>query len=190
MVDSQEFRGLINRVRAGDEAAATELVRRYEAAIRRAARIAMLDRRLSRVLDSADIAQSVMASFFVRAALGQYTLETPDQLLRLLSRMARNKLANQSARLRAARHDPGHLADAVDIQGVPAPGACPARQAEARELLEETRRRLPPETLEILERRQRGDDWATIASDLGGQPEALRKKYARAVDRVARQLGL
>ena len=32
-----------------------------------------------------DICQSVMASFFVRAALGQYQLNTPEQLLNLLA---------------------------------------------------------------------------------------------------------
>ena len=80
------------RVRAGDEQAATELVRSYEPAIRRAARVRMTDVRLRRVLDSMDICQSVMASFFVRAASGLYDLETPEQLLRLLATMARNTI--------------------------------------------------------------------------------------------------
>jgi hypothetical protein len=31
-----------------------------------------------------DICQSVMASFFVRAAAGQFNLERPDELIRLL----------------------------------------------------------------------------------------------------------
>ena len=88
---SQEsFEGLIARVRAGDEQAAAELVRRYEPAIRRAARVRLVDTRLNRLLDSMDICQSVMASFFVRTALGQFELETPDQLLKLLATMTRN----------------------------------------------------------------------------------------------------
>ena len=67
--------------------AAAELVRHYEPAIRRAVRVRLVDTRLNRLLDSMDICQSVMASFFVRAALGQYELNTPDQLLRLLATM-------------------------------------------------------------------------------------------------------
>ena len=55
-------------------------------------RVRLVDTRLNRLLDSMDICQSVLASFFVRAALGQYELETPEQLLKLLATMTRNKL--------------------------------------------------------------------------------------------------
>src|SRR6516225_780589 len=100
--ENDDFQALLGRVRAGDADAATELVRRYEPAIRRAARVRLLDTRLNRLLDSMDICQSVMASFFVRAALGQYELETPAQLLKLLATMTRNKLANQVKSHRAS----------------------------------------------------------------------------------------
>src|SRR5580693_5611554 len=99
------FLELIARVRAGDEHAAAELVRHYEPAIRRAARVRLVDTRLNRLLDSMDICQSVMASFFVRAALGQFDLNTPDQLLRLLATMTRNKLIGQVKGHGAARRD-------------------------------------------------------------------------------------
>src|SRR5271166_2466222 len=94
--ENQDFQALLGRVRAGDAQAASELVRRYEPAIRRAARVRLVDTRLNRLLDSMDICQSVLASFFVRTALGQYELETPEQLLKLLAVMARNKLHNQA----------------------------------------------------------------------------------------------
>src|SRR5580704_8003946 len=103
--ENVDFQVLLRRVRAGDGQAAAELVRRYEPAIRRAARVRLLDTRLNRLLDSMDICQSVMASFFVRAALGQYELETPAQLLKLLATMTRNKLANQVKGHGAARRD-------------------------------------------------------------------------------------
>ena len=79
--------------------------RRYEPAIRRAARVRLVDTRLNRLLDSMDICQSVLASFFVRTALGQFELETPDQLLKLLATMTRNKLADQVKGHGAARRD-------------------------------------------------------------------------------------
>src|SRR5438309_2196398 len=87
------FDDLIRRVRAGDQAAAAELVRRYEPAICRAVRFRLADSRLVRLLDSMDICQSVLASFFVIAAAGQYDITQPEQLLKLLVAMARNKLA-------------------------------------------------------------------------------------------------
>jgi DNA-directed RNA polymerase specialized sigma24 family protein len=60
----------------------------------------------------------------------------------------------------------------------------------ARELLQEAHRRLAPDERQLVELRTQGLDWAAIAHQLGGSPEALRKKLARAVDRVARQLDL
>lgn len=185
------FMGLIQRVRAGDEAAATELVRRYEPMVRRAARVRLTDPRLGRVLDSMDICQSVMASFFVRAALGQYELDTPDQLLRLLATMARNKLANQAHGHRAARRDvrrEDHGSAAGE--GLASREATPSRHVAARELLDVARARLTEDERRLLDCRQDGAEWAEIARVEGATPEALRKKLARAVERVAREIGL
>jgi RNA polymerase sigma factor (sigma-70 family) len=185
------FNDLIRRVRNRDEAAASELVHHYEGAIRRVVRLNLRDQRMRRVLDSMDICQSVMASFFVRAALGQYELNTPDQLLKLLATMARNKLANQAHAQRAARRDvrreqhgddqAAHVADR---------GGTPSRQLAARELLDAARARLTAEERRLLERRQDGEPWDAIAAAEGGSPEALRKKLARAVERVAGEIGL
>src|SRR5438309_10206244 len=105
MPEDRTFHDLIRRVRAGDQEAAAELVRSYEPAIRRAARVRLVDPRLQRLFDSMDISQSVFASFFVRAALGQYELEKPEQLLKLLVTMSRKKLADHARRETAARRD-------------------------------------------------------------------------------------
>ena len=78
MAETTTFEELIRRVRAWDQDAATELVRRYEPAIRRAVRFRLADARLGGLFDSMDICQSVLGSFFVRAAWGQYDLETPE----------------------------------------------------------------------------------------------------------------
>src|SRR4051794_7874124 len=96
MPEPTPYDELIRRVRARDEDAAAELIRRYEPAIRRAVRVRLADARLGSLLDSMDICQSVLKSFFVRAATGQYELETPEQLLKLLATMARNKLTNRA----------------------------------------------------------------------------------------------
>jgi RNA polymerase sigma-70 factor (ECF subfamily) len=185
------FRDLILRVRAGDEAAAAELVRRYEPAIRRTVRVRLRDPRLGRVLDSLDICQSVLASFFVRAALGQYELDRPEQLLKLLTVMARHKLANQAHRERAQRRDCRRIEEGPDQeQHLLAAGASPSEQVTARELLEEARRRLTPAERQLLELRQQGHEWADIGRELGGTPAALRMQLTRAVERVSQELGL
>src|SRR5271168_2063640 len=109
MAEDSAFLELIQQVRAGDEAAATEVVRRYEHALLREIRLRLRDPRLRRALDSIDICQSVLASFFLRAASGQYQLETSSQLLRLLVAMARNKLASQARHSYVTRRDPDAL---------------------------------------------------------------------------------
>jgi RNA polymerase sigma factor (sigma-70 family) len=196
---SESFQTLIAQVRAGDEQAAAELVRRYEPAIRRAARVRLVDTRLNRVLDSMDICQSVLASFFVRTALGQYELETPDQLLKLLATMTRNKLAGQVKGHAAARRDFRRVTqaqgdrDADSDSGderIAAHDPTPSRDLAARELLDEALRRLSPEEKRILDCREQGGQWSQIATELGSTPEAIRKRLVRAVDRVAHELGL
>src|SRR5262249_44025365 len=110
MAGAPSFEELIRLVRAGDQAAAQELVQRYEGAIRRAARVQLGDARLRRLLDSTDICQSVLASFFLRAALGQYDLAKPQQLVKLLVVMAHNKVIDAARKHAAERHEHQHVA--------------------------------------------------------------------------------
>ncbi|QEH37687.1 RNA polymerase sigma factor [Aquisphaera giovannonii] len=191
MIDAPAFEELIRRVRAGDPAAAEELVRTYEPAIRRAVRFRLADARLGTLLDSMDICQSVLASFFVRAASGQYELESPEQLLGLLTAMARNKLASESRRQHAQRRDTRRVSAADGAAEMVAdPDDSPSTVVAARDLLQEVRRRLSPDERRLLEMRNQGSEWTAIAASLGGGAEALRRRLSRALDRVARELGL
>ena len=187
MSEDNPFQELIRKVRAGDQDAARELVERYESKIRRVVRI-RLDARLQRQFDSMDICQSVMASFFVRAALGQYVLETPEQVLRLLATMARNKLINQVNRQKRARRDYQRVTSSGQDQADTAIG--PGEEVANREVLHEVRRRLSAAELQLLEMRDLGREWTDIAVELNSTPEALRKKLSRAINRVAGELGL
>jgi RNA polymerase sigma factor (sigma-70 family) len=189
--DGVQFRDLIRRVRDRDADAAEELVRRYENAIRRVVRIHLRDTRMRRVLDSMDICQSVLASFFVRTALGQYELDSPEQLLNLLTSITRNKLANQANRLRARRRDIRRDAAIGDEAAfLPDLASDPSEQASAREILEKFRDRLNPQERYLAEQRALGRAWKELADEVGGTDVALRKKLTRALDRVMTELGL
>jgi len=188
MDEDNLFLTLVRRVRAGDGMAAAELVRLYEPAVRRVVRMRLRDPRLRRVLDSTDVCQSVMASFFVRVAAGQFELNRPEQLLRLLSVMARNKLAGQARRGYVTRREVGDESTPGSALADPGPG--PNQQVVWRDLLAAVRGRLSDEERQLADRRARLQGWDQIAAELGGSPEALRKKLTRALDRVARQLGL
>jgi RNA polymerase sigma-70 factor (ECF subfamily) len=167
------------------------LVRRYEPAIRRVVRFKLSDPRLRRLIDTVDICQGVLGSFFVRAGLGQYDLENSDQLLKLLLTMARNKLAKQVQKQRAARRDNRRvIAESPEEKGATSSDPSPSKQLEAKELVQEVRRRLTPEEWQLVEQRNQGYNWAEIAATVGGNADALRIKLARAVKRVSGELGM
>src|SRR5262249_56907030 len=100
----------------------------------RALRFRLVAARLGAVLDSMDVCQSVLASFFVRAAAGAFDLDDPDQVLRLLVIMARNKLASQARKQRAVRRDQRRVNAASEgQQEVVAPPPPPPPQGQAPE---------------------------------------------------------
>jgi len=191
MPDDLVFAEFVRRIRAGDEQAAIELVHRYEAAIRMEVRLRLSDPRLYRLIDSMDICQSVMASFFVRVAAGQYNLDTPDQLMRLLIAITRNKVANQARRQRTLRRDNRRV---VAIEGENQDLAdnepSPSRIFAGREMLQELRLRLTEEERLLADLRGQGYQWSDIAEQLGGTPKGRSKQLSRAVTRVARELGI
>jgi RNA polymerase sigma-70 factor (ECF subfamily) len=185
------FAEFLRRIRTGDDAAAAELVRRYEPALRLEIRLRLRDPKLRRLLEPADLCQSVLKSFFLRAALGQFDLDSPEKLMALLCTMARNKVAQQARKHNAMRRD---LKRDVSLDAgaslVPAAEPSPSRVAIGRETWEAFRARLSPEDLRVADLRSQGREWAEIARELGGTPQARRKQLARAVDRAARELGL
>jgi RNA polymerase sigma-70 factor (ECF subfamily) len=191
MSEDETFRDLIRRVRAGDAQASAELVRQYEPAIRLAVHVRLTDPDLRRFLDSQDICDSVLGSFFVRAASGQYDLDTPEQLVKLLTKMARNKLVNYARKERAARRDhrraqqgSAGMEESID----PSPG--PYQVAVYQELLQKIRQSLSKEERQLADLRARGHSWKEVAAVVGGEPNTLRMRLARAVTRSARTLGL
>lgn len=183
------FPELIQQVRAGEERAAAELVRRYEPEIRREVRFLLRDPFLRRSFDSMDICQSVMGSFFLRAALGEYDLDRPEDLIRLLISMTRNKVVDATRRQRAQRRD-HRRSTSLDAVEVAARVPTPSQVVEGRELLAAFRDRLSDEERQLADLRALGREWADIAREIGGTAEARRKQLTRAIARVSRELGL
>jgi len=133
--EAERFHELMTRVRTGDDQAAEELVRRYESTIRMAVRVRLEHLGLRRLLDSVDICQSVLANFFVRAATGQFDLESPTQLVNLLVTMAKNRLVNHARHLHAAKRDERRRDGGADPDELADPGASPSKVVANRELL-------------------------------------------------------
>jgi RNA polymerase sigma factor (sigma-70 family) len=191
MAETTSFAEFVRRIRAGDAQAAEELVRQYETMIRREVRMRLTDPQLRHLVDTMDICQSVLASFFVRAASGQYDLDDPRQLTGLLVVMARNKVARQARKQRADRRDHRrNVQGGAEGWDFADPDPSPSRVVAGRELLGEFRARLTDEERRLADLRAQGREWAEIAAELGGTAQARRKQLARAADRVARELGM
>lgn len=187
------FEELMCRVQAGDPDAATELIRRFEPDIRLEVRVRLRvqDGRVRRMLDSMDITQSVLASFFAGVTVGQYAPENPQQLLGLLVAMARNKLLTQ------VRHQRRHRRDArrkesydASVHDVAFEGESPSQIVANREVLSEFRKRLTVEERKLSDLRGDGRPWSAIASECGGTAEGRRKQLERAFTRILREMGL
>jgi RNA polymerase sigma factor (sigma-70 family) len=192
MPENCEFQELISKIRAGDQDAAAELIQTYESEIRRIARCRLTDPNLRRVLDSMDICQSVLANFFVRAGVGQFEIETPEKLLTLLVTMANNKIRDRARQLKAKRRDQRrNVTQGMEaMRGVANGDATASRIVAGKELLEKVQQHLSDEERFLAEQRAQGRPWAELAVELGTSAEALRKQFSRAIDRVARKLGL
>ena len=190
-MDNNDFTDLIARVRSGDQAAAAEIVTNYESLIRREVRMRLEDARLRRVLDSMDVVQSVMASFFVRSAIGEYDLDDPKQLIRLLITMTKNKVASAARREHRQKRDQRRTtSDDAALLGVAQQGESPSQIASGNELIARAKELLGQDERQMAELRAQGQSWDEIAQEMGGTAQARRVQFSRAVDRVSKLIGI
>ncbi len=189
--DNPDFAELIRRVRCGDQAAAEQLVVRFEPFIRRELRVRMIDRQMSRHLDTIDICQSLWSSFFIRMATGQFDIEGPQQLSKLLIVMARNKLASQTRRQLALKRDTRRTAPAPQaLQDVADESESPSSHVSCDEIMHKILSELSEEERQLSDLRRGGLSWEEVADRMGGTAQARRMQLDRAADRVISLLGL
>lgn len=181
-----EFVALLAQVRHGDEPACGQFVARFGPELARVVRVRLVEPLLQAAVDTADICQSVLLDFFVRVRLGQYELAAPNDLVRLLTTMARHKLLNHVRRVRT-----GRVVRADDqLALMPANDETPSATVMVADLIEKAAHLLTAEERQLAELRRAGQEWAAIAQVTGDSPESARKRLARALDRVCLQLGL
>jgi len=179
----EEFSALLGQARSGDSDAATDLVRRYEPELRRYVRFRLTDSRLRRFVDSVDICQSILGRFFVGFFAGKYELRSPDELIALLFRMAKNEVCDQIRKQRAARRG-GRAAQASALHSVEVladSGMGPSERVANNEQLEKMLQTLPSHERLLVQRRMAGFGWAELAAELQINAEVLRKRFTRAL---------
>jgi RNA polymerase sigma-70 factor (ECF subfamily) len=188
----QEFQRLLQRTAQGDQAAATELVQKFETEVRRFIRIRLANSQLRQIVDSVDICQSVLGQFFVELEGGRLRLESPKQLRNLLLKMAQNKLFSKGRYQRAAKRDVRRTEyqPAEMLSGATCEDETPSVIVSSAELAELIRAKLPDDTRYLIEQRLSGREWGELAAELGMTADAARKRMTRALDEVAGELGL
>ncbi|MCA9249127.1 MAG: sigma-70 family RNA polymerase sigma factor [Planctomycetales bacterium] len=192
MHDEQVLNELIQRAAAGDERAATDLVREYEPELRRFVRYRLTQPRIRALIDSIDVTQSVFASFFIALAEGRLEIAGPGQLVKLLTTMATNKLHDHHRRTTAKKRASQRAADALRIpeENVPSTDHGPSDLMAQNDFVDVFRSRLSREERDLLDWRMEGRSWDEIALKTESSAEAIRKRFSRAVDRAAAELGL
>ena len=185
----EQFLDLMQRVRAGSDDAARELLEAYGHHIYRTVR-----RRLSRELrskfDSADFAQAVWGSFFANreVVLG---FDRPEVLVAFLARMASNKVIDECRRrFGTAKHNVNRersldRSAAVAAQGVAADTPSPSRVVVAREQWEQVTAGQPAHYRRMAELRAGGATYDQIASELGVDEKTVRRALQRLARRIA-----
>jgi RNA polymerase sigma factor (sigma-70 family) len=187
-----EFEQLMERVRSGCPRGAQEVFDRYSDHIRRVIR-RRLNQRLRPQYDSVDFNQSVWASFF-QIPPEQYTFATPDDLIAFLSRLALNKVVDETRkRLQTRKHGVGRE-QSLDTPPPPGfdelPDEPPGRQptpsqlAIAEEHWVQMLRGQGPRERRVLEMLRQGHTHQEIAEQVGTHPKVIQRLLKKLLQRL------
>jgi RNA polymerase sigma-70 factor (ECF subfamily) len=181
MEQQDSFTQLAERLRAGDDGAATEVFRRFAGRLIGLARTE-LDIRLRRKLDPEDVVQSVYRSFFTRYHAGQFDVANWDSLWSLLTRITVRKCLNRAeyylARCRNAAAEvdapwddgaASGLSEAIDREPTPLEAAVLA------ETVEQMMRGLEADDRSIIELSLQGYTAPQISAQLGRAERTVRR---------------
>lgn len=178
---ADDFAGLVARARQDDEAALTELVRRYEFEIRLIAH-ARLGPALRRYLDSIDLAQSVHLVLLRGLREDKFDLSSPEKLIGLAVRLVRWKLARHLRRLYRRQQILNLMIESGDRPKELAPEAItddPTLAAQLNDEVQQLIKDLGPTERQLVELRLQGYSTAEAARELGLDADVLRVRLSR-----------
>jgi len=183
--DSQ-FTQLMTQVEEGSQDAAWELIEQYGPHIHRVVR-RRLNKKMRQRYDSTDFLQSVWKSFFRRPSR-MAGFEHPEQLIRHLVVMARNKVVDEVRREAtqardASREEPLEWEDGPREE-LAAVRDTPSQIAMARECWNGIMDQLPPHGRKVVQLRITGATYVEIAESLQMNERTAR----RVIDRLMRSL--
>jgi RNA polymerase sigma-70 factor (ECF subfamily) len=175
---NSEFREIVERVCAGSEDAAWELIETYGPHIQRVVR-RKLNQRLRSKFDSLDFVQMVWASFFTeREKLANFT--EPTDLIKYLATMAQRKLIQESRRrLQGQKHNVGReralIAGSEDESTYVRKSNTPSQIVMAKDRLEAMMREQSERDRQVVELRMQGLTFVEIGEKLGIHERTARE---------------
>jgi RNA polymerase sigma-70 factor (ECF subfamily) len=178
----------LERIRAGDEEAARELLGRYEAEVRLVVR-RQLPRLLRSRFDSLDFLQSVWGSFFRRIRTGPTDFEDSRHLVAFLARAAKNKVIDEYRRAASRKQDMSReeplWGDGSRARDVASDIDSPSEVAQAREVFGRLRDLLPEDRRTILELKADG----LSSRDIGERLGISERTVQRVLEELRRRAG-
>lgn len=173
-----------------DDAVFAELLRLVRLLVRSG-----MGRRLRDFRESADVCQSIARSFIADHRAGAITFESEQQLVAYLRTVVASKLASIARSDQALkRGGPRGLGHASGQRGVDqvadTAGAArghavdPSTPAVNAETSEQVDAALTEDDRELARLRLRGMDWSQIAAHLNQDPQVLRKRWSRMIERL------
>jgi RNA polymerase sigma-70 factor (ECF subfamily) len=175
---SEHLAQLLDRVRAGDESALTQLLQQYEPRLRTAARV-LLGPLLRPSMDSVDLVQSVHRVMLPVLREGKYEVSSSEQLLALAVTIVRRKVARTWRRVQkdsVVREEKSGQRESTAEN--------PVEVATAKDMLAHLQTMLSDEELQLVELRLAGHTTVEIAKKLGYGAAALRARLSRLRQRL------
>ncbi len=184
--DRGDIARFLERIAAGDQDAARELLTRYEAEVRLVVR-RQLPRLLRSRFDSLDFLQSVWGSFFRRVKGGPAEFEDSRHLVAFLARAAKNKVIDEYRRAGSRKADMHReeplWADGDTPRDLAAAGDTPSQVAEAREAFTNLRDLLPEDRHLLLELKAQG----LSSKDIGERLKISERTVQRVLEDLRRR---
>jgi RNA polymerase sigma factor (sigma-70 family) len=189
MPEPMDILDLIPKIRAGDEAASAELVRRCEPFIQRVVRLRMghpgQRGALGHEVGASDVCQSVFRSLFRGLLEHRYRLNQPGDLERLLQAIVRFNVATKARRSSVRRRQ---LIDDFEQAGWIDSAPRPDQEVAEQDLLDAIQAQFTEEELELVTLWLDDTPLAEIGQRIGCTPDAVRMRLKRAITRVRNEM--
>jgi RNA polymerase sigma-70 factor (ECF subfamily) len=190
MSSDDSFQALMNRLRAGEEAAAAELFQRFAGRLIALAR-SRLDALVRQKIDPEDVLQSVFKSFFHRHREGDWDPANWDSLWSLLAQMTIRKCGRRAVFYHGERRDvrretaprsgdddSGFFREALNREPTPDEAAMLA------EIIEQLLRELEGYHRDIVQLSLQGYASAEIAAQTGVTERSVQRVLKRVRERI------